>query len=494
MKVNVKKTRRITLLLAMIMAFSMVFAACVNTNDVPEIIDTSMMLEESSEFIEESDDVIETPEGHTDAPSIDGMVNIAPTKVALYGKCEAGATIRVAGGKEDAETIAHGEYYIVEVDIWDRNTLLYVTAQIEDELDENGEVVKEGKLESLPREIVAHKDATADTLLDGNSVSVGVNSLLYFDKVVYDVNGNNLYTASQLNKIRDYVTDTVTSYYNDRAGTQDVELIYVLVPNSTTIYPEILPEDVVNPANTTVYEQIANTLAQTRATVIDMKPILEAAAKDPAVLEKYGKIYRETDSSLSDYGAYLTYSEILKKISVAYPDAAPRTEEEFTWNKLLVNGGNLVNYREIDGEVIQEEAVFFTPNFSLDIGTDVTGSSKISSLVKYVDTEDNDYNFFLNTNANDGINGIAERWLIDDTTRTDVDLPSALIYRDYSAVAFSDILAERFGKCLLGKVGELSINLSATAQYAQDGDNVVDYIVVIISEENLDSAFSLAFS
>jgi hypothetical protein len=44
----------------------------------------------------------------------------------------------------------------------------------------------------------------------------------------------------------------------------------------------------------------------------------------------------------------------------------------------------------------------------------------------------------------------------------------------------------------LGKSGELAINLSATAQYAEGDDNVVDYIIVIVSEENLDTAFSLA--
>ena len=58
--------------------------------------------------------------------------------------------------------------------------------------------------------------------------------------------------------------------------------------------------------------------------------------------------------------------------------------------------------------------------------------------------------------------------------------------------AFSDILSERFGKVLLGKSGELAINLSATAQYAEGDDKVVDYIIVIVSEENLDTAFSLA--
>lgn len=465
------------------MVFGVLLAACVDTSSVEDALDTSKMKTESSEYVEQSEIELSTPEGCTDAPVVSGVVNIKPTTVAVYGTCEENATIRVSGGKEDAETTAHGTYYIVEVEIWDRNTLLKVTAQVE------------GEEESLEREIVAQKDATADTLLDGNSVSVGLNSRLYFDKMLEDMSGTNLYTASQLNSIRDYVTSTVTSYYNDRAGGQDVELIYLLVPNVTTVEDGIVPEEVVGETNTTVYEQIVSTLSQTRATVIDLKPVFEAAMQDEEAIAKYGKLYRETDSALSDYGAYIAYRELMNKVAETFPNAAPRALEEFEWSSVQVKGGNLVGYREIDGEVITEEIIAAVPNFDLEFGKDSAGSSKISSLNKYVNAEEGDYNFFLTADNNDDINGIAERWLIDATDRTDItDLPSALVYRDYSSLSFSDILAERFSKCMLGKMNDLDINLSTAPQYANDGDAVVDYIIVILSEENMDSAFSLAIS
>ena len=465
------------------MVFGVLLAACVDTSSVEDALDTSKMKTESSEYVEQSEIELSTPEGCTDAPVVSGVVNIKPTTVAVYGTCEENATIRVSGGKEDAETTAHGTYYIVEVEIWDRNTLLKVTAQVE------------GEEESLEREIVAQKDATADTLLDGNSVSVGLNSRLYFDKMLEDMSGTNLYTASQLNSVRDYVTSTVTSYYNDRAGGQDVELIYLLVPNVTTVEDGIVPEEVVGETNTTVYEQIVSTLSQTRATVIDLKPVFEAAMQDEEAIAKYGKLYRETDSALSDYGAYIAYRELMNKVAETFPNAAPRALEEFEWSSVQVKGGNLVGYREIDGEVITEEIIAAVPNFDLEFGKDSAGSSKISSLNKYVNAEEGDYNFFLTADNNDDINGIAERWLIDATDRTDItDLPSALVYRDYSSLSFSDILAERFSKCMLGKMNDLDINLSTAPQYANDGDAVVDYIIVILSEENMDSAFSLAIS
>ncbi len=484
MKVNFSSARRIALLLSLVMMLAAVLAACVDTDSVSEIIDSGRISNESSETESTvSEDEIPTEEGHSDAPAIAGVVNIEPTKVAIYGTCEENAVIRVTGGIEDAETTAHGTYYIVEVDIWDRDTLLRVTAQAD------------GEEESAARELVARKNATADKLLDGNSVSVGPASRLYFDKMVADLVGDNLYTASEIKAIRDYVTDNVTSYYNDRAGSQKVELIYVLIPNSATLYPESIPEDIREEIGANnIYNQVSAALSQTRATVVDMKKVFETAMADEALMAKYGGIYRETDSALTDYGAYLTYREIMNIVAKNFPDAAPRTEDEFEWKTVDALGGNLVGYRGLDNTVITEKLVTATPTFSLEIGTNAAGESKISSLRKYVDAAKGDYNLFIKADTSDNINGIAERWVIEDTTRTDVDLPSALIYRDYSSLTFSDILVERFERCMLNKAGDLSLNLSVAGQYAADDDAVVDYIIVILSEENFDSAFKLALS
>lgn len=483
MKLNVSKIRKVAILLGLVMMFSAVLASCVDLSEVPDFYnDPSFNLEESQEVSkEESDDDFSVDANTTEVPVVSGIVNIKPTTVAIYGTCEENATIFVNGGLEEATTKAHGTYYVIEVDIHNRDTLLRISAKAE------------GKENASPeREVIAHKDATADTLLDGNSVSIGVDSRLYFDKFVEDASGANLYTASELSKIREYVSDTVTSYYNDRAGAQAVEIIYALVPNSTTLDASVFPEGVVGETNSTIYQQALETLTQTRATVIDLLSVFKEASADTEAIAKYGNIYRETDSALSDYGAYLAYAEIMNTVAKRFPDAAPKTLDDFTWTSTNIMGGNLVKYRGLDKNVITENTVIATPNFSLEYGSNGAGSSKISALTKFVNKKDGDYNYFTAIDTADGVNGIAERWLIDDTTRTDVELPSALIYRDYSSLSFTDILAERFGKVLLGKSGELAINLSATAQYADGDDNVVDYIIVIVSEENLDTAFSLA--
>lgn len=481
MKINVKRIRRTALLLGVLMLLSVVFAACANLDNVPEVNPNEILGDNSDCAGDESTDELVTPEGATDAPVVADVVNIAPYTVAISGTCEAGATIRVTGGETEVETVANGGYFIIETDLIHQNNLLKVTAQVE------------GKEVSLEREVVAKHNATAETRLDGNSVSVGAGSRLYFDKMVADSSGDNLYTASQLKDIKNYVNDTTISYYQDRAGAQPVELIYVLVPNVTTMYPEIYPEGTIGEHHTTVYDQVLDTLSETQATVVDMRSVFEGLADDKTVAETYGGLYRVTDSSLTDYGAYLTYNEILKIVSVNFPDAAPRALDEFDWTKVTAKGGNLVNYRELSGDVINEEIVAAVPKFSLALGSNSAGSSSIASLRKYVDVENGDYNYYTESNSTDNINGIAERWLID-AAREDAVLPNAIVYRDYCSLAFTDILAERFQKTLLVASGEHAINLSAAGQYAAEGKNAVDYIIVVISEENMDTAFNAAFA
>lgn len=482
MNTNVKKIRRVPLMLGLLMLLAVVLASCVNVDNIDEIIDNSRELfTESSAVIEESKIDISTPEGYTETPVVKSIVNITPNRIAVAGTCEAGAVVTVKGAVNEVSTTAIGDYFVIEAELPYKNNLLEITATVE------------GKEESLAGSFVASYNATADTRLDGNSVSVGVDSRLYFDKMVADSSGKNLYTESELNTICDYVNDTVNDYYMNRAGGDDAELIFMLIPNVTTIYPEIYPEGVVEETNTTLYDQILKTLEKTRATVADMREIYMNLRDDEDVQQKYGGIYRVTDSSLTDYGAYLAYNELMQIVARRFPDAAPRKLEEFDWKNVSTVGGNLPFYRGIDNTFITEDIVISVPNFSLDLGTDETGSSSIKSLRKYKDAANGDYSYFTTIDNADGKNGIAERMLINTKRSKESNLPNALIIRDYASLSFADILAERFEKCLLSKSEELSINLSLSGQYAAEGKSAVDYIIVIISEENLDKAFSAAF-
>ena len=66
------------------------------------------------------------------------------------------------------------------------------------------------------------------------------------------------------------------------------------------------------------------------------------------------------------------------------------------------------------------------------------------------------------------------------------ELPSAMIYRDDSSAMFADYLAERFNNCMLGVSGDYVVNFTDAGRHASAGKSIVDYVIVIIDENNLD--------
>ena len=182
----------------------------------------------------------------------------------------------------------------------------------------------------------------------------------------------------------------------------------------------------------------------------------------------------------------------MDKVAVRFPQALPRDISEFNVRKVSgALGGNLVSYRGIDNQLITEDIVRLEPGFSLALGKNSAGYSAISSLKKYVDPANKDYSYFTKIDSGDNVNGIGERWVIDTERSEELELPVALIYRDNSSFSFSDIRAERFEMAVLARTGEYSINLSQTMQYKREGQAVSDYIIIIISEDSMDTAFSV---
>ena len=472
MNINVKKIRRMALLLGLVMMLAVVCASCVNLDNVDEVNPKSALGDDSDVNIDVSDESIVVPEGATNPPEISKVVSITPDTIAISGTCAENAAITVTGGKEDAHTVANGEYFIIKVDLQSKNDLLKITAQAE------------GEDPSPELQLRPVYDATAQDRLDGNSVTVGKDSRLYFAGMEADATGENLYTESQLSAIGTVVGQLGYDYYYQRANGQPVELIYVLVPNVTTVYPGIMN---VTPAEKTIYDQVLGVLDNSLATVVDMREIFRAELENNKEdAEKYG-LYRVTDSALTDYGAYLTYKATMDVVAKRFPEAAPYGTDMFDWSEVNANGGNLVDYRELDDEVITEKMWVSKPKFSLDYGVDDKGSTNIKSLQKYVDSVNGDYNFFTDIKSDDKINGIAEGWEIE-TGRT--NLPSAVIYRDYASYSFSNILAERFQNSVLVEGGDFKVDMNKTKVHKSEGRNVADYVIVIVSEENFDTAFN----
>lgn len=479
MKNNVKKSCRIVLMLALVMMLSVVLAACIDTDKVPEVDaefaerDTDAVIDDNSQ-----EEVPPPAEGQSNHPTVEEPVHISPMVVAVYGTCDEGAVIRVKCEDKVVTVNSRNGYYIAEVELPNENgNKLFVTAQV-------GELT-----ESNAVSVAAFKDATADK--SAMSVSVGKDSRLYFDYMMDNYKGGNetLFTIAQLKSIRDSINNKTTNYKTN-AQDKDVEVIYLLLPDPTSVSADAFAEDVEKGVYGTIYDQFLDNFGNgnTRATVIDMREKLIALKDDPAVIEK-GGLYRVTDSSLTDYGAYLVYSELMNHIDNKFPQAAARSEAEFEWKTVeKALGGNYVTYRGLDKSIITENIVKATPKFSLDIGSDEDGSVKLSSIAKYLDAENKDFNFVTSAKETDADVIISDLFTVSTDRK---ELPTAVICRDYNSLVFTDWLVERFEKATVLKSGDFAVDTNSIAAlrgYAAEDESAPDYIIYILSEQNIKAA------
>lgn len=454
-------------LLAALLLTAVLLTSCVNfdsssINDLPP-------LDFSDEVIKD-DEVSEPPtkEGYTARPTVTAIVNTSPEIVVISGTCEEGAVVTATSPVDSVSVNSLNGYYIIEYDLDGRDSRsLLVTAKVD------------GKETSTAREIVVKRDAMAETRTDEFEVVLGKDGYLFFRETIDNYCGNNLITVSALNNFLSNTLNAQIAALENRAGGNEVELIYVLIPNASVAYGEYLPEDAEKETYDTLYDQISNALNKSNATFIDMKTVFEQHKDDGYLL------YNKTDSHITDYAGYLVYAELMNHIAQKFPAAAPYGLDQFTISEeTAVNGGNLASYGQLDPSSLKENYVSVTPNFSLDMGDSAhrlkLTTTNLMDLQKYAG--DGSCQIVSDT-VEDGKTNILNR-LYFCTERE--ELPSAMIYRDDSSAMFADYLAERFNNCMLGVSGDYVVNFTDAGRHASAGKSIVDYVIVIIDENNLD--------
>lgn len=477
MQRNTKKTNAVVIIMLMLaVTLTTILASCVPTDRDETSFDFPETSGATSSTVSSIETEISTAPGYTQQPVIKDVKNITANVIVVSGICEEGSTVTIKRGKEDVLVQSRNGYFIAEVTLSNTAaTILEATALVD------------GKKKSDVETFTVKYDATAEKRNDKFAVSIGMNSQLYFDTYLDNYTGKNLFTKTQLGKLKEAVNNKVLSLEN-RAKGQDVELIYVLVPDVTSICPEIFSEDVTRDTFTIRYNQIFDTLLKTKATVVNTYDILDEAKK----AGEY-QIYRKNDSHLTEYGAYLVYEQITKTLANKYPAAAPRTLEEFDQITTDSIGGDFMNYLGIKNEFYTESVLDLKPKFSLDLGFDKESSIatiNIDDVEKYNysfdeknDAKNTLYDYSIYSGEDKDIKGISDRFSVR-TNRS--ELPCALIYRDDSAFSMIDILAERFNRVMIEKNDVYTINLTEASRYNSDDKNIVDYVVVIVSENNIE--------
>lgn len=454
-------------LLAALLLTAVVLTSCVSF-DSSSINDLPPLNFSQDPDVEDVESEPPTEEGYTARPTVTAIVNTSPEIVVISGSCEEGAVITATSPVDSVSVNSLNGYYILEYDLNGRESRsLSVTAKVD------------GKEESTSRDIVVKRDAMAETRTDEFEVVLGKDGYLFFRKTIENYCGDNLVTVSAINNFLNNTLNAQITALENRAGGNEVELIYVLIPNASLAYGEYLPEDAVKETYSTLYDQVSAALEKSNATFIDMKTVFEQHKDDGYLL------YNKTDSHITDYAGYLVYAELMNHIAEKFPEAAPYGLDQFTVSEeTTVLGGNLASYGQLDPSSLLENYVSITPNFSLDMGDSAhrlkLTTTNLSKLQKYAG--DGSCQIVSDT-VEEGKTNILNR-LYFCTERN--ELPSAMIYRDDSSAMFVDYLAERFNNCMLGVSGDYVVNFTDAGRHASSGKSVVDYVIIIIDENNLD--------
>ena len=367
-------------------------------------------------------------------PAVFGCTMLYDGAYVLLGHCPEGAVIYCsASGTEYVTGSDHG-WFSLRVKYTRASEKVVLHAETEDG------VSPELEYTSRPKRVDSDKWA----------IIAGKDYQFHLDYTLQDFLHTNLYSNSQIK--------SVTSSLKSRKTKTQAEVIYVVVPSPASVYPETMPEEYIasQKGDTSKYDQLMQIFENAGVTYINVKELFTEHKNDDY------KLYWKTDSHWSEYGAYLVYKELFDIISQKFPAASPRAFDEFEWKEGTFRGGDMAYYLEYADNVMQEYNVARIPKFEMP--------DAIKSVSRYVSADKLTY---------DQDSMPAARTI--ETGRS--ELPSALILRDSYSTQLYDILAERFNKTIFKGMWSFSFN----AQEVKDSG--VDYVIYILTERNIGSAF-----
>ena len=281
-------------------------------------------------------------------------------------------------------------------------------------------------------------------------VVAGGNLQFFFQKMLPDFKGENTPSEASLTNLTQRVIQRTKQL---RQYKPDAEIIYLLVPSAMTIYPELVPEQYEQTKGSSRLDLISEALKAGGATVIDLKTAFTEHKDDEMPL------YFKLDSHWSDYGAFVAYTELFNHISKTFPEAAPRSIDDFNWRGDYYKSGDMSYYLGMSRYGIKEYSYYRT--FNIPIPKAITLVDRYTSEQSLTYSDAVTYERTIYTG--------------------DKTLPSAIVMRDSYSTQMYDILAERMNKT----------HYAGMWGYVWDNSNIrsakPDYVIYIVSEWNLDS-------
>ncbi|NOU66237.1 hypothetical protein GC096_19540 [Paenibacillus sp. LMG 31461] len=191
-----------------------------------------------------------------------------------------------------------------------------------------------------------------------------------------------------------------------------ITYLFCIAPNKQTIYPEYLPSNIKKINIETRMDQLVDFLNQySNIDVLDLRKVL---------IENKGKdmLYFKTDTHWNEYGAYLGYQEILKRLSNIYPNMQPIQISTFTLTKSNGSGGDLANMLVMKNQ-FNDDYIHLSPQYK--------------TFAKDIKVKTN---LYPNPES-----------LVTKQTN-DLSLPNLLMFRDSFSTSLIPLLSEHFNKSI----------------------------------------------
>ncbi len=291
------------------------------------------------------------------------------------------------------------------------------------------------------------------------------DSRMHFYSAVLAYSKSDPVTDSVMTRAEKNISENVAAV---KAANPDAELIYLVAPSSATVYAEGLPEEYPKAEGQTLYEAFESIATACGAKVIyPLDTFIEN--KDDG--NGY-KVYHNTDSHWTTYGAYLALSEMMTYISGKFPAAKPHTMEEMGFYTTTMWGGDaLFSFGDYNG--------FEDYSYTGRTGeTEVTGISELTTLYS-LETPTKTIDSVYRGSKSTYVSGDSNSHKATVVNPNGEGLPTALIVRDSFSCPAYDMVNERFSKVWWQSSHNYGIyENELTARKP-------DYVIYIVSERNL---------
>ncbi len=281
-------------------------------------------------------------------------------------------------------------------------------------------------------------------------IVTGGDYQFFFQKMLPDYQCTNVPSSGNLSQL----TNRIKSRLNALStSSPDTEIIYMIVPSSMTVYPELVPEKYKQGTGKSRLDAVIGAIEAGGATAIDLRDAFAEHKNEEMPL------YYKLDSHWAEYGAFVAYTELFDHISQKFPAAAPRALDEFTWEGKFFSSGDMTYYLAMSQSAVPEYSYYRTANFDMP--------SEISSIPRYRATNSLVYS-----------NQVTYEYTID-TNRS--NLPSCIVMRDSYSTQLFDILAERMDTTVYKGMWGYTWNQQEISSMKPD------YVIYILAEWNIDS-------